>query len=531
MSGLDLAPSVQAACERWTARPALTHRGATLTYGQLWERILALAWAYRSLGVMPGDRIVCQLPTCPEHLVAANAAWACGAIHVGAHRDLTPSELTTLVERAEAAVVLAQPPPGLADPHAPLRAVRAARPSTLLIGHEVVPEGGHALRDLLAGAPPHPTPPEPEGPDGTALLLRTSGTTGEPKLVEETLPALWAKAAFFADAVGPRPDDTHLVYLPIAHVFGLKLALMALASGGRLVLLDPFSPEDALCLVGEEAVTVVSGSPAHLTLLAGHLDPARHRVDSLRWVVTAAAPLPPALVTQVYERLGAEVLYVYGCSEGFLARTTDRDEIARGSVGRTVFRGPPGAPPDGSVAVLALDTDTPLPPGEVGEIAFGATRPVRYWGQPPAATDGWYRSGDLGWRDPDGCLFVSGRLKEVINRGGLKVASGEIEAVLAEHAAVADCAVIPAPDPVLGEAICACVVPAQGRAPGLTDVREHLGRRLARHKLPDELCVVESIPRSSLGKIDRVAVSRLVVDGDRPRERLRPPPEQATSSV
>lgn len=518
-----LAPSLLAACARWPSRPAVTFRGDTLTYGALGQRVRALASAYRSLGIGPGDRVVCQMPTQPEHLIAAGAAWACGAVHVGAHRDLTPPELAALAARADATAVVVQPPPGLDDPHASARAVRAERPSATVIahevaGHEVPGHDGPRLADLLTG--PAPDPPAPDGPRDTALLLRTSGTTGEPKLVQETLPALWGKVAFFAEAVEPGADDVHLVYLPIAHVFGLKLALMGLASGGRLVLLDPFSPDTALRTVRDEGVTVVSGSPTHLTLLVRRLQETDARVAGLRWAVTAAAPLPPALVDSVPDRLGADLYYVYGCSEGFLVATTDRGHIARGAVGRTVFRGPAGTPPDGSLRVVDPDTGATLPTGATGEITFGARCPVRYWRQPAVATDGWYRSGDLGFVDADGLLHVSGRLKEVINRGGLKVAAGEIEAVLGEHPAVDDCAVVPAPDPVLGEAICACVVPADEPGPDLAELRSFLGQRLARHKLPDELCLVASIPRSHVGKIDRGGLTTLV--GDAARERLRP---------
>jgi len=502
-----------------------------LTYAQLWERILALAWAYRSLGIRPGDRVVCQLPASPEHLIALNAAWACGAIHVGASRDLTGPELAALVGRTQATAVVHQPAPGDTDPSAALRAVREAHPSILAIvhGHGAEP-GQHQLSELLCFTAAGSQPPAPSGPDDTALLVLTSGTTGRPKAVMETLPALWAKMAFFADALAPGPDDVHLMYLPICHAFGLKLSLMALTSGGRLVLLDRFSPPEALRLVGEEGVTVLPGTATHLTLLLDGLDPGRHRMDTLRAAVSAAAPLPPALVDGLHERLGVELLHVYGCSEGFLTCTTDRADIRAGSVGHTVFRGPEGSPPDGSVAILHRDRHAFLPPGEVGEIAFGAARPVRYWQEPAAATDGWYRTGDLGWVDGEGRLFVSGRLKEVVNRGGLKVAAGEVEAALVRHPRLADAAVVPAPDPVLGEAICACVVPAGARPPALAELRAFLGEGLARHKLPDELCVLESIPRSAVGKVDRAGLAALVVGADLPRERLRPLAQAAAAS-
>ncbi len=520
--GSVLAPTLEAACKRWADRIAVVHRDNALTYAELWERIVSLADNYRALGIRPGDRIVSQLPTCPEHLIALNAAWACGAIHVGADKDLTGPELTALVGRTEASAVVFQPPPGLADPIAPLRAVRADHPRTMTILHGHPPaEGHHALSELLASPRRGPLPPTPGAPDGTALLLLTSGTTGSPKAVMETLPALWAKMAFFAGALAPTPDDVHLMYLPISHAFGLKLALMALASGGRLVLLDRFSPQEALRLVGEEQVTVLPGTPTHLTLLLEALDPRQHRVASLRWVVTAAAPLPPRVLEAVYERLGVEILFVYGCSEGFVVQTSDRDEIRRGSVGRAVFRGPEGTPPNGTVTILDPDRGTRLPRGEVGVIAFGASQPVRYWRQPAVATDGWYRTGDLGYVDDDGRLYVTGRLKDVVNRGGLKVSPGEVEARLMRHPDVADCAVIPTPNPVLGEAICACIVPAGARRPNLSDLRSFLSGSLARHKLPDELCVLEGLPRSKVGKLEREALRAAVVESQVPRERLR----------
>lgn len=528
VSAAELAPTLRQACARWWERPALTHDGRTLTYGQVWEQVTALAAAYRALGVRPGDRVVCQLPVVPEHVVAAAAAWACGAIHVGADKDLTGVELAALVRRTQASAVVHEPPSGIRDPSEALQAVRDAIPTLVTIVHGAEGrDGTHRLSDLLDG--PSAPPSHPDGPEDTALLLLTSGTTGTPKAVMETLPALWAKMQFFADAVSCGPDDVHLMYLPIAHVFGLKLTLMGLASGGRVVLQDRFSPDEALRLVTDERVTVLPGTPTHLTLLLRTLDPGRHRVASLRWAVSAAAPLPPGLPDELAAHLDVDLLYVYGCSEGFLVRTTDLDDVRRGAVGRTVFEGPAATPPDGTVAVLDTGDDVSLPHGEIGEVAFGAVRPVRYWGGAPSATTGWYRTGDLGRLDPDGRLYLCGRLKDVVNRGGLKVACREVEAVLERHPDVADCAIVPTPDDVLGEAICACVVPVGSELPTLDDVRAHLGRALARHKLPDELCCLDTIPRSRVGKLDRPGLVAAVVDGGLPRTRLRPAPAPAAA--
>ena len=549
-----LEPSLEAACRRWPNRPALTFRGSTMSYAELWARVENLARAYVSLGVVPGDRIVCQLRDCPEHVVAINAAWACGAIHVGTDNDLTGAELSWLVDRTEAKVLVFQPPAASPDPTAALQAVREARPATTLVVHEPANEwgvdgvdGALPLAGLLAdGALGSPFAPRYRDRHETGLLLLTSGTTGRPKAVMETLPACWAKMQFFADAFRPGPDDVHLLYLPMAHVFGLRLSQLALLSGGRVVLLDRFSPGEALRLVAQEHVTVLPGMPTHLTLLLGALDgsgasarpegmsrpaprsegrsgPGAHDVSSLRWAVTAASTLPRDLAERIYDRLGTEILYVYGCSENFTTQTTDRADILDGSVGSTVFAGPEGEPPDGTVRVVDPQDHAPVPIGEAGEIAFGARRPVHYWRAPDSATDGWYYTGDLGRIDPDGRLYVLGRLKELVNRGGLKVSPSEIESAIAHHPAVRDAAVVGTPDPVLGEAICACIVVDGGRRPALTELREYLAPSLARHKLPDELAAVDRIPRTKIGKVDRPALVAMVAAAGGPDERLRPP--------
>ncbi len=521
-----LAATLRQACEQWSDRPAITFRGTTtITYGELGRQIDALAATYRRMGVRWGDRIVCQFRNCPEYVVVVAAAWECGAVHVGTDNDLTGSELAWLVDRTEAGVLAFQPWSDAHDALDALGDVRRARPETKVILHEVCPEheGHECLKDILAGDSDGGGPGAPAlGPDDTAVLHLTSGTTGRPKAVKETLPAFWAKMQFFADAFDPGPDDVTLLFLPMGHVFGVRLGLMTLLTGGRLVLMERFSPSLALDVVAAEGVTVLPGMPTHLNLILAALDGGDHEVSRLRWVVSAAASLPSDLTERVYERLGVEILFVYGCSENFTTCTVDRDEILSGSVGSTVFSGPEGTPPDGSVrAVNPLD-HTPMAAGEVGELAFGARRPVQYWKAPDAATDGWYYTGDLGRVDPDGQVYVLGRLKELVNRGGLKVSPTEIESATARHPGVADAAVVGTPDPVLGEAVCTCIVPASDTPPTLIELREFLGRSLARHKLPDELALVEGIPRTVIGKVDRAALVAIVLADEPARQRLRP---------
>lgn len=538
MTELAFAPSVAAACERWADRPAVTHAGRTLTYAQLWTQIRTVAATWRALGVRPGDRIVCQMPTSLEHVVLPAAAWECGAVHVGVHRDTAPAELAEVVRDVQASVLVFQPPAAAAagsDPLAGVRAARSAWPSVRVVVHGATHEPGDiALTDILNDPPPlrdRQVARPPDAPDDVDLLLLTSGATGRPKAVMETLPALLAKVGLFADALRATPDDVHLLYLPLNHAFGLKLALTSLLSGGRLVCLERFSPDRALDLIAAERVTVTSGSPTHFALLLRVLDAGRHDLTALRWAVSAAATLPPALAAEMYERFGCDIFSVYGSSEGFLTVTSDPDDIRAGSVGTHVFRGPEGSPPDGRVAVLPPRWARALAPGEVGEIAYGAATPVRYWDTSRAGTDGWYRTGDLGRVDSQGRLFVCGRLKEVVNRGGLKVACAEVETLLSDHPSVAECAIVPVPDEVLGEAICACVVALpDAAAPTLDGLRSFLGARLSRQKLPDELSVMTALPRTPLGKLDRQALIAAVANPDLQRERLSREPAPAAAN-
>ncbi|MGI8622111.1 MAG: class I adenylate-forming enzyme family protein [Solirubrobacteraceae bacterium] len=516
-----LSATLEEACRRWATRPAITFDGATTTYGELWERVVSLAAAYQRLGIGKGDRVLCQRRNCPEHVIATGAAWVRGAIVVGADNDLTGPELTRLVQRLGAAALLFQPRPGVAGEAGlePLRIVADACPDTQLVVHG--PDAGpyYALDRLLAEG--GTVSPDYAGPLDTAVLFLTSGTTGEPKAIVESRSAHWAKMQMFADGFLPGPDDVHLLYLPMSHVFGFRLGLMALLRGGRLVLLERFSPGRALDLVEQERVTVLPGVPTHVRLLQDSYDPARHDVGSLRWVLCAAAGLPRALAEWAYEALEARIMFVYGCSEGFTTLTHDAEEILAGSVGNTVFRGPPGTPAAGTMRIIDPDTGSALPPEGTGEIAFGATMPVAYWDHPEVAADGWYRTGDLGHLDEAGRVYITGRLKELINRGGLHVSTTEVEMALARHSDVADAAVIAVPDPVLGEAICACVVPAEPSPPDLAALRNFLGDHLARHKLPDELCILEAIPRTDIGKVDRRVLSGRVLSGDVPRQRAR----------
>lgn len=494
-----LATALEDAWEEWRDRPALVDGDRVVTYEAVGRATSELAHVYRALGVQHGDRVVCALPTCPEVLIAAAAAWLCGAIHVAADAQLTTREVDELLGRTGAVAHLSQ---RSMDEE---RGVRASRERTIRIepcGRLTTGAGTRmlALTDLIgegaARAPRRPSPvdgiPAPEDP---ALILPTSGTTGTPKLPVGYHGPLLAGWRWLASELQLGPEDVHLGHLPLSHGFGLSTAVMALMTGGCVVLLPSFSAEPALDLVSRHRVTVLHGTPTHFILLTDRCDKRRHDVGSLRIGVGTAARFPPLLLRRIFDELGMDLLLMYGSSEGVSVVTTNRQEMLAGCVGR---------PDDGWVAVIG-DSGDQLPPGEVGEITFRRDMwPVTYWNDNGAGAESpWYRTGDIGRLDAEGRLYVLGRRKHQIDRGGIKVDPGEVEDRLVQCPGVLDAAVVAAPNPVLGEVVCACVVAEPGAAVTLEGLRRHLAHDLASFKLPEELVILPSLPRTPSGKLDR----------------------------
>lgn len=489
------------ACQRWPDRVALSAGRRHLTYRELWEAATALAAAYRDLGIGRGERVVCQLSNCPDYVVAMAAAWLGGSVHVGASPDLTSPELRWLVNRAEASALLT----GRTGDAQALGAGDSG-PTVILIGDRPASQELHSLSTLLATYAGR-SDPSPPGPEDVAAIFFTSGTTGRPKGplgFHGPLTEVWR---WFGEALRCRPGDVHLGHLPMAFGFGMMMASISLFSGGRLVLLPRFSVSEALAVIEREEVSVFSGTPSHYSLLLDRLASEPRDVSSLRTGVASAATFSAGLLERVLDDLVMNPLLLYGSSELLYVCTSARADLLSGSVGR---------PATGQVAIVGPDHD-PLPPGEVGEIAFSVHWPLRYWKDPTAGRDPgeWYYTGDSGRLDKQGRLYVVGRLKNQINRGGHKVDPGEVEALLQACPGVADQGVVGLADPVLGETVCACIVPAGGGPPTLEELRRVLGRSLAPYKLPEQLCLLAEIPRNRNGKVDHDALRQAAMASER----------------
>lgn len=507
---------IEDAAMRTPDHVALVYGDARATFAQLMRDVNTLAAGYRSRGLRHGDRVLCQMSNRGEHIVAMAAAWRIGAIHVGVDHELTAPEVDRLITLTDAAAIVHEPPDDAADPFAVPLAVTAAHPAlavfTLglaggpyasletLLGRAHDDAAGRADRSVSASDP--------------AVILLTSGTTGVPKTPIGRHADLAEAWDGFAEELAFGTEDVHLGHLPLSHGFGMSLAYMALSTGGRLVLMPRFNARDALRLIEQEGVTVFSGSPAHFILLTKKLDTEDHDVSRLRTGIGSASAFPPPLLRRIFDDLGMDLMLMYGSSEGAGVVTTDRADMLLGAAGRPV---------PGYVAIVGRDHE-PLATGEIGEIAFNrGVGDVEYFasaGTPDDALAGdWYYSGDLGRMDDEGRLYILGRIKHQIDRGGLKVDPGEVEQALLRLRGVLEAAVIGTANPVLGETVCACVVPATGEQLTLEGVRAALRSELAPYKLPEELCLVEALPRTALGKVERTVLRATVEAGD--RERLR----------
>lgn len=495
MSG-TLTVAIIRACRRFGSRPALLEGDRMLTYDEFGAAVASLARVYQqTLGITPGDRIVCRLPNCSELLIAAAAAWSCRAVHVGLPKDLTNEEFRAVAEQAHAsAAVMAEPirhdsdrSPSDVRGRGPSDAVWVVSNPLVHGGRrqefwELVAAGGHLGGENRAGRAADP-----------AVMFFTSGTAGRPKAViheHGRLLKSWMRYAALLEAF---EEDTHMGHLPQWHAFGLGMAIACLSTGGGLVLVERFSPRTVLQLVDRHGITVFNGTPTHFRMLFDCLSPSRHDLSSLRAGVGSGGLFDRRLLTQIFERLKLHLVLVYGSTEGFGCRTTDRAEMLRGSVGRPIL---------GSVAILD-DVGREVPVSTPGEVAFRRDGPSAI-----LSSAAWYRTGDLGKLDHDGHLYLLGRTGDQINRGGEKINPEEIEAVLSAHPRIDDSAVVPRADSVLGDVVVAVIVPAGNACPSLQEVRRFLARKLANHKLPDEVQIVDAIPRNPLGKVNRRALGR-----------------------
>ena len=470
----------------------------SLRYDELAQQILAIGACLAGEGVHAEDRVALALPNGPELGVAilgvASYATCIPMDFRRSEREVCES-LTSL--RANRLIV----PAAGADAHR--RAAHSAGVRCIDICWDAsMPAGCFVLGGRTA------TPMSHNGGDAIALVLQTSGTTAEPKRVPLTHAQLCTSAATVAATLTLNSGDRCLNVMPLVHVHGLVAALLAsLHAGASVACMPEFIEGRFTEWLREFDPTWFSAVPTVHQAIARELARGSGVSGSrLRFARSASSALPPRLAATLETALGIPVIEAYGMTEAaHQIASNPLPPLSRlpGSVGMATGT---------DVAIMSPAGDL-LEPRAVGQVVIrGSSVITRYDDAPEVDARsfhrGWFLTGDLGWLDEDGRLRLSGRLKDVIDRGGEKVSPQEIEAVMLEHEAVAECAVFGVAHPTLGEDVAAAMVCAEGAPVEAGVVRDWLFERISPAKMPSHVIVVDELPKGSTGKLDRASVAR-----------------------
>jgi long-chain acyl-CoA synthetase len=489
--------------ERWSFRDVMTHvdaLGASLV---------------EHFGVKKGDRVAIAMRNLPEWVISFAATLSVGAISVSLNAWWTEDEIAYAIEDSGASVVLADPErvarmtetcKRLGVKVIAVRSADDAGVSGVVERYEDVVELGNPLPKVAID------------PEDDATILYTSGTTGVPKgAVSPHRAVIQALMAFgcrqfieLARTDGPPAQPTAPAYpptlilaVPLFHVTGcIPVMLSSFASGMKLVIMYRWDAEKALQLIESERVTTFVGVPTQSWDLIESPNFHTYDTSSLASIAGGGAPAPPTLVRRVDEEFGGGRPAIgYGMTEtnAYGPGNSGDDYVSHpSSAGRVV--------PIMQIEVRDGD-DHSVPTGQRGEICFKGPNLIRgYWNRPAETAEtivkGWLRSGDIGYLDADGFIYVEDRAKDIVLRGGENIYSAEVEATIYEHPAVYEAAVFGVPDPRLGEEVAAAVVLKPGATLGAEELQEYVRKRLAPFKVPSLITFsTQQLPRSATGKI------------------------------
>jgi len=511
-TNLDRAPSLiwqllRNAAERRLDAPALlAPRRTPMSYGRLWDLVQQVAGTLHAVGIGPGDRVAVALPNGPEmasSFLAISAAAVCAPLNPNYRSrefefylsDLNPKALVVQAGANSTAAAVA----------------RSCGIRVIELVPQFEAEAGVFCFNGISSTQVNPF--ASHRGDDAALILHTSGTTSRPKMVPLTQANLCASARNIVASLSLTADDRCLNVMPLFHIHGLVGAVLSTVAAGSSVVCAPdfHSLRFFDWLEGFQPTWYTAVPTIHRAILARAAQkPGIHSRSRLRFIRSCSAALPPKLMTELEDEFRVPVVEAYGMTEA-------THQVSANPL-------PPGIRKPGSVGlpvgceIAVLDKEGALlPTGEIGIVAIRGSNVIHgYKKDPQASKDcvngGWFHTGDLGKLDSAGYLFLTGRSKEVINRGGEKVSPREVEEVLLEHPAVAQAVAFAAPNVELGEDVAAAVVlhkPRERSEDGSLEIelRGFVAKRLTSVKVPRQIVVVEKIPVGPTGKPQRIGMA------------------------
>lgn len=473
------------------------------TYGELLQKAETAAAGFLALGLKPGDRVVVQLPNLPEFLSVIFGLFRAKLIPVYALPAHRSTEIVHFLKRSEAAAyVVADRHEGF-DYRVLARAVQAEVPD---LRHVVVVGEAEEFAAFDGfRADPAALPTQDADPSDVAFLQISGGSTGLSKLIPRTHDDYLYSVRESADISGLEPESVYLTALPAAHNFPMSSPgyLGALYVGATVVMAPSPSPDVCFPLIEREGVTITGLVPPLALLWMQAAAKKTHDLSSLQVLLVGGAKFLPEAARRVRPELGCTLQQVFGMAEGLVnyTRLDDPESLIVETQGRPIS-------PDDEILIVD-DAGAPVAEGEPGNLLTRGPYTIRAYHNEPAANarsftdDGFYRTGDVVRRTPEGYLVVMGRATDHINRAGEKISAEEVEDHLLAHPAVFDAAVVSVPDDYLGERICAFVIP-DGAAPRGVELKAWMRKRdIADFKVPDQIVFVEDFAVTAVGKVSR----------------------------
>ncbi|MFC7155118.1 long-chain fatty acid--CoA ligase [Halomarina halobia] len=524
---VNLVSDIESTADSRPDAPAIVYDGRTLTYGEFWDRTGRFAAGLAERGVEPGDRVGVYLPNLPQYVTAFAGTLRAGGIVVPMNPQYKEREISHLLADSGARVVVT-----LADLVPNVLAVRGETAVEHVVSVGGAAEGATAFEAFLAE---DGLPVVERDADDVAVQPYTSGTTGKPKGVLLTHENLGSNARATGALMpgGFREDDKMLGVLPLFHIYGMTVTMLAtLFEGAAYYPLPSWDAGQAVSLIEEEDITIMHGVPAMYNDLINQPEASSFDLSSLRFANSGGSSLPIEVMRRFEELYEVDLFEGYGLTETSPVTHANRpDERRPGSIGKPID-GVEARVVDGAFEDVPPVERGPVDEGEVsgtprkdgeavdehdlneitGEIVVAGPNVMKgYYGLPEAneeaftEEDGtrWFHTGDIGYHDEDGFFYVVDREKHMINTAGYNVYPREIEELLFEHPDVADAAVVGVPDERRGETVKAFVVPVPDAAATEEDLREYCLERLAEYKHPREVEFVETLPRTTTGKVQK----------------------------